>query len=474
MDTIIKNGNIITSIDNYTADIAIKDGKIDAIGKNLDTAGAKEVIDATGKYVMPGAIDVHVHLELPFCGTVSKDDFENGTKAAACGGVTTLIDYAIQQKGQSVLEAVEQRRKQADGKVSVDYSLHAGITDWKVASKDIDKLVKSGITSYKMFMVYKDMGWMADDGDLLQALETTVNTGTMLMVHAENDFAISMLSNRYRPRTKELGTYGDLLSRPNYTEFEAISRAILWAEVTGGRLYIVHMSTAEGTEAVMNAQNKGVNVYAETCPHYLLLNEEVVKGNDGHLYTPSPPLRKEKDSKRLWKGIQDHTIEVIGTDTCTFDRQQKGMWGGDFKKLPFGMPGVETVLSLMHTFGVLEKTITLNRFVQLCSTNPAKLFGMYPQKGAIAVGSDADIIVFDPDFKRTIQCDELQTNSDWSPYEGYNLTGWPVLTLSRGKIVAKDGRYTGNTNHGRFVARNTTGTDSYLNYTKTISVPTYV
>ncbi|MEW5821646.1 MAG: dihydropyrimidinase [Cyanobacteriota bacterium] len=474
MDKIIKNGTIITSIDNYKADIGIKDGKIKAIAEDLSPDNNTEIIDAQGLYVMPGGIDVHVHLELPFCGTVSKDDFENGTKAAACGGITTVIDYAIQQKGNSVLQTVKDRQNQADGKVSIDYSLHAGITDWKTASKEIEDLVRHGITSFKMFMVYKDMGWMADDGDLLQALETTVKTGTMLMVHAENDFAISMLSEKYLPSKKDLGAYGDILSRPDYTEYEAISRAILWSKVTGGRLYIVHMSTSDGANAVMHAQNEGVNVYAETCPHYLLLDESLVKEVNGHLYTPSPPLRKEKDRNRLWKGIQDHTIEVIGTDTCTFDTHQKALWEGDFKKLPFGLPGLETMIPIIHQYGVLKKRITLNRLVQLCSTNPAKLFGLYPQKGAIAIGSDADIIIFDPEHERIVKSDELQSNSDWSPYEGYRLKGWPVLTISRGKIVSKNCKYVGNKSHGRFIPRKTVGMDSYLNYTKTISVPTYV
>lgn len=471
MDTIIKNGTIITSTDTYKADIGIEGGKIKLIADHIETAGCNNVIDAKNKYVLPGGIDVHVHLELPFCGTVSKDDFENGTKAAACGGITTVIDYAIQQKGHKVMEAVNNRRAEADGKVCVDYSLHGGITDWEIASTEIDELVKNGITSYKMFMVYKDMGWMADDGDLIQALETTVKTGTMLMVHAENDFAISMLSKRYKSRASELGAYADILSRPNYTELEAISRAVLWTEVTGGRLYIVHMSTAEGADVVFNARQRGVNVYAETCPHYLTLTNALVKGENGHLYTPSPPLREHKDLDRLWQAIQEHTIETIGSDTCTFDTQQKGLWGGDFKKLPFGLPGLETILPIMHTYGVLENRFNMNRLVQLCSTNPAKLFGLFPQKGCIVVGADADIVIFDPTKEKTIHTDELQSNSDWSPFEGFKLIGFPEVTLCRGKVVSREGKFTGNTGYGKFIPREVHKSSSC---DKLVSEPTFV
>ncbi len=458
MDTIVKNGTIVTAEAMYKGDIGIKEGRIAEIAESISPDEKTKILDAKGKYVMPGGIDVHVHFELPFCGTVSKDDFENGTKAAACGGLTTIIDYGIQQKGHPVMEAIEGRRELADGRVSIDYSLHGGITDWELAKNEMDEIVKYGIPTFKMFMVYKNEGWMADDGDLINALEATASNGARIMTHSENDFVIQMLLEKYGPKAKEMGAYGHAITRPDYTESEAISRVVRWAEVTGGRLYIVHMSTGEGADEVKRGQDKGVQVHAETCPQYLLLDDELFKGENGHLYATCPQLRKPGDMARLWRGLQQNTIQVIGTDTCTFDTEQKAMWEGDFRKIPYGMPGVETMLPLMYTFGVGEGKISLNRFVQLCSTNPAKLFGLYPQKGTLAIGSDADITVFDPDREVTLSWKDMQTNCDWSPFEGYKLKGYPHITLSRGKIVAEKGKYVGENSHGRFVPRKPFGT----------------
>ena len=458
MDTIIKNGTVVTATDRYKADVGISRGKISMIADTIQAKKGEEVIDARGKYVMPGGIDVHVHFELPFCGTVSKDDFENGTKAAACGGLTTILDYGIQQKGKSLLKAIRDRRAQADGKGSIDYSLHGGITDWETAQKEMDEAVKYGVTSFKMFMVYRNEGWMAEDGDLLQALKATASNGSMIMTHSENDFIIQTLLKEYGPDAKKYGAYGHVLTRPNYSESEAISRVIQIAEVTGGRLYIVHMSTGEGTDFVKWGQDRGVNVHAETCPQYLLLDDSLFKKKDGHLYATCPQLRQKKDNARLWKGIEQNTVQVIGTDTCTFDTKQKAMWNGDFRKIPYGMPGVETMLPLMYSHGVGKKRISLNRLVQLISTNPAKLFGLYPQKGTIAIGTDADIVVFDPHKEVTISSKKMQTNCDWSPFEGFKLKGYPSVTLCRGKIVAREGKFTGKAGYGKFVERKPFGT----------------
>ncbi len=452
METIIKHGTVVTATDTYQADVGITNGKIVQIGQDLIAPGAK-ILDAAGKYVMPGGIDVHVHLQLPFCGTVSADDFENGTKAGACGGLTTVIDYAIQTKGEKLMDAVVARRKEADGKVCVDYSLHGGITDWDIAKDEMDAIVDYGIPTFKMFMVYRSQGWMADDGSLLQALEATKRNGARICVHAENDDAINMLQTRYASQVAELGAYGHALTRPNYTEQEAIARAALWAEVTGGRLYVVHMSTGEGADAVWSARERGANVHAETCPQYLLLDDELFKGENGHLYATCPQLRKPADQERLWEGLMEGTVQVIGTDTCTFNTTQKAMWNGDFRKIPFGMPGVETMMPLTYHYGVNQGRFSLNRFVQLCSTNPAKIFGLYPQKGSIAVGFDADIVVWDPDKEVTLDHNQMQTNCDWSPFQGYTLTGAAHLTLSRGRVVAEQGRFVGEAGYGHFVAR---------------------
>jgi len=453
MDVIIRNGTVVTAVDTYRADVGIKGGKIVSIAKHIPPVDGAQEVDAEGKYVMPGGIDVHVHLELPFCGTVSKDDFANGTKAGACGGLTTLIDFGIQQKGHTVMEAIEARRALADGRVAIDYSLHGGITDWDIAEKEMEAVVEYGVPTFKMFMVYRNEGWMADDGALLQALEATARNGARILTHSENDDAIQMLLKRHGPQARELGAYGHAITRPNFTEAEAISRVIRWAEVTGGRLYIVHMSTGEGADEVKAARDRGVDVYAETCPQYLLLNDELFKGENGHLYATCPQLRKTADMARLWQGVLEGSVQIIGTDTCTFDSQQKAMWEGDFRKIPYGMPGVETMLPLMYSYGVGGNLISLNRFVQLCSTHPAKLFGLYPDKGTIAIGTDADIVVWDPDREVTLSWKTMQTNCDWSPFEGYKLKGYPAVTLCRGRIVAKNGEFVGEEGYGRFVPR---------------------
>jgi len=262
-----------------------------------------------------------------------------------------------------------------------------------------------------------------------------------------------MLLRKYGPQYKELGAYGHAVTRPNFTESEAIGRAALWADVTGGRLYVVHMSTGEGADEVKAARERGANVYSETCPQYLLLDDEMFKEENGHLYATCPQLRAPKDQQRLWKGLKEDTVQVIGTDTCTFDTKQKAMWEGDFRRIPYGMPGVETMLPLMYTFGVGAGRMSLNRFVQLCSTNPAKLFGLYPRKGSIAVGGDADIVVWDPEKQVELDWQNMQTNCDWSPFQGYKLKGYPAVTLSRGKIVAVDGKFVGEVGHGNFVPR---------------------
>ncbi|MFW9918559.1 MAG: dihydropyrimidinase [Candidatus Thorarchaeota archaeon] len=457
-DLIVKNGNVVTAIDSSNVDIGVKDGKIAAIAASLEGSSRTEIVDADGMYVFPGGIDVHVHFQLPFSGTVSADDFENGTKAAACGGVTTILDFAIQQKGKGIMDAVEARRAEADSKVCIDYGLHAAITDWNDKTQsEIKEIIDYGIPTFKMFMIYKNEGWMADDGMLFQALEETLKHGGHIGVHAESVDILDMLIERYAKDKEKWGAYGHTLSRPCYTEEEAIIRAIKWAEATGGKLYIVHMSTGEGADAVRAGKERGVNVHAETCPQYLLLDDEVFKGENGHLFATCPQIKKPHDSERLWKGLVEGDVEIIATDTCTFTTKQKAAWGGDFRKIPFGMPGVETMVPLMYTEGVGKRGLSLNQFVALVSTNPAKLFGMYPEKGAIEIGSDADILVFEPNRDVTIHASDLQTNCDWSPFEGWKLKGYPYVTISRGKVVAKEGKFVGEVGHGKFLKRKSHG-----------------
>ncbi len=451
---IVKNGTLVTATNSFQADVGIKGEKIITISKVIAPTTDTMVVDATDMYLFPGAIDVHVHLQLPFSGTVSADDFENGTKAAAMGGVTTVIDFAIQQKGHSIMEAVEARRKEADGRVYIDYGLHAAITDWNPQTQaEIKQVIDYGIPTFKMFMIYKNEGWMADDGMLFQALEETKKFGGMIGVHAESVDILEMLIDRYAQEKEKWGAYAHTLSRPAFTESEAVQRAIKWAEVTGGRLYIVHMSAGESAQYVHDARERGVQVYAETCPQYLLLDDSVFKRENGHLYATCPQIKKKEDNARLWQGLINGEIQVVATDTCTFDTQQKAMWKGDFRKIPFGLPGVETMFPLLYTEGVGKKRFSLNHLVKLVSTNPAKIFGMFPRKGTIAPGSDADLVVFDPEKKVTLHAENLQTNCDWSPFEGWKLKGYPHMTISRGKIVVSDGILVGESNHGQFLKR---------------------
>jgi dihydropyrimidinase len=352
------------------------------------------------------------------------------------------------------MEVVEARRKEADPVVCVDYGLHAAITDWNDKTQaEIKQVIDYGIPTFKCFMIYAKEGWMSDDGMLFNALEETAKHGGHIGVHAECVFVLNMLIERYAKEMDQWGAYAHTLARSYFTESEAVIRAIKWAEVTGGQLYIVHMSAGKSTDAVKAAKERGVRIYAETCPQYLLLDGETFKREDGHLFTTCPQVKKPHDSERLWKGLANGDVQVVATDTCTFDTEQKTAWNGDFRKIPFGLPGVETVVPLMYTESVGKRGFSVNHLVALVSTNPAKLFGMYPEKGTIAIGSDADLIVFDPNKKVTLHAADLQTNCDWSPFEGWELTGYPSTTISRGKVVAINGKFVGEVGHGKFLKR---------------------
>ena len=456
MDLIIHGGKIITADKSLSGDIGIRNGRIAAISKGLKS-GSAEIFDASGMLVFPGIIDAHVHYQLPVAGTVTSEDFASGARAAACGGVTTVIDFAIQEKGGKLRDAIDKRRAEADGKAAIDYSLHAVPTDWNEKTRgEIRDIIEYGISSFKIYMVYP--GLMSNDAALFEALEETSESGGMVTVHAESASVLEMLVNRYHnvADMKRYGAYCHALSRPNYVEYEAISRAITWAKETGGRLYIVHLSTAEGVDLIRKAKKAGVKVYAETCPHYLLLNDSVFKKADGHLYATCPQVKKRRDSLALWRGLADGTISVAATDSCTFTREQKDRWDGDFTKIPYGLPGAETLLPLMYTYGVGAGRLSVRKMAQVLSTNPAKLLGLYPQKGTIAIGSDADLVIFDPCKKMTISHKNLQTNCDWSPYEGFRVKGYPIATFSRGRLAARDGAPVDS--KGQFIRRKA-GTD---------------
>lgn len=452
---IIKNGTIVSDNKIFKSDIEIKNEKIVAINKNIKLDA--EIFDASNMFVFPGGIDVHVHFQLPFCGTVSKDDFENGSKAAACGGVTFFIDFAIQKKGSSLIEAFQTRRKQADGKVAIDYSLHCGITDWNEKTrKQMNQLIKNeGVSSFKVFMIYRREGWIADDKILYDLLTQTTKNGSIIMLHAESDLLLDYFIEKYKTplNMKKYGAYLHTLTRPCITEYEAIQRATTLAKETKGRLYVVHISSKEGGEIIANARKQKLNVWGETCPHYLLLNDNVFKRKDGHLFATCPQIKKKHDNDGLWQSLSKGYLNVVSTDTCTFDRQQKALWKGDFTKIPFGLPGVETLIPLLFSYGVKRKRFSVTKFVELISTNPAKLFGVYPKKGCLKVNSDADILVYDPTPKRKINYKDLQTNCDFSPFQGFEVEGLARYVFSRGNLVAKDGKFVGNIGWGRFVKR---------------------
>lgn len=449
---LIKNGNIVNSEKIEKADILIENEKIKEIGEDL-TFKEGEIIDAEGNYIFPGVIDSHVHFQLPVKGTITADDFYTGTKAAACGGVTTIIDFAHpENKTESLLEAVEKRKAEAKENVCVDYSLHVAIISSNdTILKEIPKLIDNGITSFKLYMTYREEGIMVDDADLFFIMKKLTEFGGLPVVHAENNFLLEKLRTKYLNSGKTQAIY-HARSRPNFAEDEAIRRAIYFADITNCPLFIFHLSTKEGLSSFANAKKKGKNVWAETCPHYLLLNENRLKGKDGNRFIMSPPLRTNEDKNALWHGLKRGDISVISTDHCSFNLQQK--LASDFSKVPSGLPGVETLLPLIYTHGVLKKRITINNLVEVLCENPAKIYGLYPKKGTISVGSDADIVIFDPEMKVTLDYKDLHMNVDWSPYQGWKLTGFPIYTIIRGNIIYKEGEFLGEEKLGKFISRN--------------------
>jgi dihydropyrimidinase len=461
LDTIIKGGTVVTPGGSLRADVGIRGEKIAAIGEDLGglaDAGTK-VIDAAGHYVIPGALDVHVHLELPFCGTVSADDYRSGTRAAARGGVTTLIDFAIPYAGESLSDAAGNWMRKAEGKALIDYTFHLCITRWAEHKEQIAEMVERGFTTFKEFMIYESEGWQSDDRAMFDTLERMKEHGAMLLVHAESARVLDELIARHH--TPELmQQYGARLhrmTRPNFVEAEAIQRAVTWSEVTGGQLYIVHMSTAQGADIVRAAQARGVPVIAETCVQYLVLDDTVFDREDGHLFACCPQLKTSADGERLWEGLRDGEVSVISTDTCTFSREQKAMWEGDWTKIPMGMPGLETLLPLTYTKGVLEDRLTLEEMCMKLSTNPARIMGLYPRKGAIQVGSDADIAIIHPTSRMKVDPAAMETNADWSPFEGWDLAGFARTTLSRGEVIVDDYRVVGQEGRGKWLPRTRAG-----------------
>jgi len=456
-DTLITDGTVVTATDTFDADVAVIEGKVVAVGKKLPRQNARKVLDAKGRYVLPGGIDVHTHLDMPFGGTTSADDFETGTRAAAFGGTTTLIDFAIQYKGQALREAFDGWMRKAESKAVIDYGFHCIITDLPDARlEEMSELVRDGVTSFKLFMAYPGV-FMLDDASIFKALRAAGKSGGMVCMHAENGGAIDVMVRQALAEGKTAPKY-HALTRPTTAEAEATSRAIALAEMAGAPVYIVHLSCNDALEKVREGRDRGLPVYAETCPQYLYLSIENfdVPGFEGAKYVFTPPLREKWHQEKLWQGLKQDHLQVVSTDHCPFCfKEQKELGRDDFTKIPNGGPGIEHRMSLVYSGGVAGGRFSVNRFVELVSTAPAKLFGLYPRKGTIAVGSDADLVIFDPRREHTISAATHHMRVDYSMFEGIKVTGMPDAVLSRGRVLVEDDEFKGAPGSGQFLKRGT-------------------
>ncbi len=456
MKTLIKNGQIVTAVDNYTADILVEDDKVSVIGRRLDME-ADKTIDASDKLVIPGGIDPHTHMELPFGGTSASDDFLTGTRAAAHGGTTTIIDFAVQYHGESLIQAVDNWHKKAEGKTAIDYGFHLITTDLPDERvPEMKQLINEGVMSFKLFMAYPGV-FLADDATIFRAMKNAGQAGGLVCMHAENGIVINEIIKHALAEGKTAPKY-HALTRPTKAEAEGVHRAIAIAEMADAPVYIVHLSCSDALEEVREARDAGLPAYAETCPQYLFLDYSYYEqeGFEGAKYVMTPPLREKWNQDKLWQGLAGNDLQVISTDHCPFCfKEQKELGRDDFTKIPNGGPGVEHRMSLIYNGGVVAGRISLNRFVELTSTAAAKLFGLFPRKGTIAVGSDADIVIFDPNEEQTISAATHHMNVDYSAYEGMTIRGAVKSVLSRGRVVIEDGKYTGRAGDGQFLKRGT-------------------
>ncbi len=476
MSTLIRGGTVVTASGTLAADVLVVGEKIAAVIARDDATDAATyaavvaaadaepdadlVIDAAGKYVIPGGIDAHTHMEMPFGGTFSVDTFETGTRAAAFGGTTTIIDFAVQAKGTSLLATLDKWHAKADGNCAVDYGFHMIVSDVNDSSlKEMPSVLDAGVTSFKMFMAYPGV-FYSTDGEILLGMQQASRIGATIMMHAENGIAIDQLVAQAiaagRTAPVEHG-----LTRPPELEGEATSRAITLAKVADCPLYIVHLSASQALAAVAAARDNGQNVFAETCPQYLYLTlDDLAKPDfEGAKFVASPPLRTPEHRDALWRGLRTNDLAVVSTDHCPFCfKDQKQLGRDDFSKIPNGIPGVEHRMDLLHQ-GVVAGEITLARWVETCSTTPARMFGLYPRKGTIAPGADADIVVYDPSARQTLSAATHHMNVDYSAYEGMEITGQVSVTLSRGQVVVANGQFRGSAGHGRFLSR---GLNQYL------------
>ncbi|MGP7818183.1 dihydropyrimidinase [Niallia sp. 01092] len=455
MKKVIKNGTIVTAADIYEADVLIEEEKITAIGYNLNEADA-EIIDAKGSYLFPGGIDPHTHLDMPFGGTVTADDFETGTIAAAYGGTTTVIDFCLTSKGEPLKNSIQKWRNKSENKAVIDYGFHLMISEVNDnVLREIPEIIEEeGITSFKVFMAYKNV-FQASDATLFRTLITAKEHGALVMVHAENGDVIDYLVNKALEEGNTEPIY-HALTRPPELEGEATGRA---AELTGlidSQLYVVHVSCANAVEKIAEARQKGYQVWGETCPQYLVLDQSYLEKPDfeGAKYVWSPPLREKWNQEVLWNALKSGQLQTLGSDQCSFHfKGQKELGRGDFSKIPNGGPIIEDRFSLFFSEGVKKGRISLNQFVDITSTRAAKLFGLFPKKGTIAVGSDADIVIFDPNKKRILSVETHHMNVDYNPFEGMEITGEPISVLSRGEFVIREKVYVGNPGAGKYLKR---------------------
>lgn len=453
MRTIIKNGMIATACDTYRGDILIEDGRIKDLSWHIESQCDQE-IDAEGMVVIPGGVDVHTHFNLHSGSSIACDDFYSGTVAAACGGTTCIVDHmGFGPKGCSIKHQAGVYHGYADGNAVIDYGFHGVIqhVDKNVLS-GLKDMVDDGIPSFKIYLTYD---YKVSDSDAFLIMERLRDYGGLITVHCENDSMVNLLRRRFIEEGKTAPLYHPL-SRPDECEEEAVERMVKLAKMAKSSLYIVHLTTIGGLKCISKAQREGQTVFAETCPQYLLLNEEKYggPGDEGLKYIMSPPLRKRENSEALWRGIKNSNIQVVATDHCPFPFSgDKQLGKDDFTRCPNGAPGVEERIPLIFSEGVMAGRISINKFVEVCCTNPAKIFGLYPEKGTIAPGSDADIVIIDPHKKVTLNNNILHSRCDYTAYEGFNLTGYPVLTMSRGEVVARDGEFTGNRGRGKYIKR---------------------
>jgi dihydropyrimidinase len=455
MSVLIKGGRVITAADDYVGDVYVEDERISLIGESLDVE-ADRTIDASGKYVLPGCIDPHTHLDMPFGGTITIDDFLSGHTSAAFGGTTCHVDFVIQAKGQSFAEALEAWQAKQNGKALIDVGFHMAVTDLKEGGslEELAGLPDQGVTSYKLFMAYKG-ALMVDDETLFRTMQVAADTGALVMVHAENGDAIDVLVKEALAEGKTEPKY-HALTRPPETEGEATNRAIQLARIADCNLYVVHVSCKEAIDPIAVAREKGWKTWGETCTQYFFIDYEYLeKPNfEGAKYVYTPPPRPKENQEHLWTAVRSDILSVVSTDHCAFNWDgQKTMGRDDFSKIPNGGPGIENRLQMIHEFGARTGRITLNRMVELLCTNPGKLFGLYPRKGTIAVGSDADIVVFDPEKKATLSAKTHHSKVDYNLFEGTEVTGSPEVVLRRGEIIVDGDELLAQPGSGQFVRR---------------------